>query len=167
MKSLSYKQLIYPIILTFMMTACASSTRTSPPDIDDIYWPYRGIDTSYSVSCGENDGLFDYDASTPLDIQEGERQHSFGVTITDLTYSSPTGGRVPATLVFPNGDGSFAGLLLQHGMGSGSHPGARKNNLPEAEIYARLGAVVLCQISKCFHQDKYPLQSPIIALLRA
>ena len=135
------------MILAFMITACSSSTRasirTSPPDIEDIYWPYQGIDTSFSVSCGENDDLFAYDSNIPLDIQEVDRHHSLGMTVTDLTYASPMGGRVPATLVIPDGDGPFSGMLIQHGMGSGSHPGARKGNLPEAEAYARLGAVVL------------------------
>ncbi len=152
MKQLNHKQLICTIILAFMMTACSSSTRTSAPDIDDIYWPYRGLDTSFSISCGQNDDLFAYDTNMPLDIQEDDSHHSLGLTVTDLTYASPMGGRVPATLVIPNGDGPFAGLLIQHGMGSGSHPGARKNNLPEAEIYARLGAVVLLIDA--------PLQSP-------
>jgi uncharacterized protein len=143
MKQLTLRLLMCAIILTFMVTACAPSTRTSPPKIDDIYWPYSDIDTSFSVSCGENDDLFSYDTSAPLDIQTGESGHASGMTVTDLTYTSPKGGRVPATLVIPDGDGPFAGLLLQHGMGAGSHPGARNNYLPEAEAYARLGAVVL------------------------
>jgi len=37
------------------------------------------------------------------------------VTLIDLTYASPMGGRVPATLVVPDGAGPFAGMLYQHG----------------------------------------------------
>lgn len=143
MKHISLYLLLSAMVLVLLMTACASSTRTSPPKIDDIFWPYQGIDTSFSISCGDNDELFAYDTKALLDIQEGESQHSLGMTITDLTYASPMGGRVPATLVIPDGDGLFAGMIVQHGMGSGSHPGARKFNLSEAEAYARLGAVVL------------------------
>jgi hypothetical protein len=162
MKQLCYKKLICTIMLALQMTACASSTRastrTSPPDIDDIYWPYRGIDTSFSIPCGANDDLFTYDSNVPLDIQGGESHHPLGVTVNDLTYASPMGGRVPATLVIPDGDGPFAGLLLQHGMGAGSHPGARKFHLPEAEIYARLGAVVLL-IDAPFNRPEHGIYS--------
>jgi len=60
------------------------------------------------------------------------------VTVIDLTYASPMGGRVPATLVIPDGAGPFAGMLYQHGM-----PSTRQPMIPAAVNYARMGAVVL------------------------
>jgi dienelactone hydrolase len=60
------------------------------------------------------------------------------MTLIDLTYASPEGGRVPATLVVPDGTGPFAGMLYQHGM-----PSTRQPLIPAAGTYARMGAVVL------------------------
>ena len=58
-------------------------------------------------------GLFAYDATAPLDIQEEKRWHEDGVTITDFNYASPRGGRVPATLFVPDGPGPFAGMDIE------------------------------------------------------
>lgn len=143
MKQFSLPLVMCGTVIALLATACSSTTRTSLPEVDDIYWPYAGIDATFTVSCEENRDLFAYDPNAPLDIHEGDSYRSMGVTVTDLTYASPMGGRVPATLVIPDGAGPFAGLLVQHGMGSASHPDARKTNLSEAEVYARMGALVI------------------------
>lgn len=82
--------------------------------------------------------LFDYDTSAPLDVEIGSTNKEGAITIQELTYASPKGGRVPATLVIPEGLAPFAGILLMHGA-----PGTRAATLPEARDLARLGAVVL------------------------
>jgi dienelactone hydrolase len=82
--------------------------------------------------------VFAYDPGAPLDIREVSSRRDDGVTLIDLTYASPMGGRVPATLVVPDGGGPFAGMLYQHGM-----PSTREPLIPAAEDYARMGAVVL------------------------
>src|SRR5271157_793930 len=83
--------------------------------------------------------LLDYDQSKPIDIQEVKTYNrEGGVTVIDLTYASPRQGRVTAFLVLPAGKGPFAAILFGHW-----GPGNRTEFLPEAELYARAGAVSL------------------------
>lgn len=82
--------------------------------------------------------LFDYDAKAPLDIQVVSTEKRGALTVQEITYASPKGGRVPATLMVPDGPGPFAGILLMHGM-----PGTRAVTHPEAETLAKRGAVTL------------------------
>lgn len=39
---------------------------------------------------------FDYDQKAPLDVQEAGVEQRGDVTIHDISYASPKGGRVPA-----------------------------------------------------------------------
>lgn len=82
--------------------------------------------------------LFDYDAGAPLDLRITSTRREGALTIRNLTYASPKGGRVPATLIVPDGRGPFAGVLLMHGA-----PGTREVTLNEARELARRGAVTL------------------------
>jgi len=82
--------------------------------------------------------LFEYDAGAPLDVKVDSTEKKEGLTIQNLTYASPKGGRVPATLIVPDGAGPFAGILLMHGA-----PGSREVTLPEAMTLAKRGAVTL------------------------
>lgn len=82
--------------------------------------------------------VFDYDRSLPLDLKEASSRAEAGVTIRDVSYASPKGGRVPAYVVVPDGKGPFAGIVLLHGA-----PGSRETTLPRAVAYARTGAVVI------------------------
>jgi hypothetical protein len=117
--------------------SCVSG-QVAAPEVVDTWSPPPEAEGIASLSCDEIGGLFAYDPQAPLDIQEVSRRREEGVTIIDLTYVSPMGGRVPATLVVPDGDGPFAGMLYQHGM-----PSTRQPLIPAAVIYARMGAVVL------------------------
>ena len=139
LKKICSPQLILVLFImgTISLTGCSSST-VPPPEIVDTWKPPDGSDTVAPVSCEEIGSLFAYDAQAPLDIQEAGSKQEEGVTITDLTYASPMGGRVPATLVVPDGTGPFAGILYQHGM-----PSTRQPLIPGAVFYARLGAVVI------------------------
>lgn len=86
---------------------------------------------------------FDYDAKAPLDVREVGRTNKDGVTVIDLTYSSPRGGRVPAYLVVPSGRGPFAAVLFGHWMMAGSPMANRREFLEEAVVMARAGAISL------------------------
>lgn len=82
--------------------------------------------------------LFDYDAREPLDIHDKIIEKFNGGALHDLTYTSPKGGPVEAYLVVPDGKGPFAAVLFGH-WGNGT----RAEFIPEAELYARAGAVSL------------------------
>ena len=82
--------------------------------------------------------LFDYNGRAPLDIRDEVSTFRNGVTWTDFTYASPKGGRVPATLLVPDGPGPFAGVVLMHGM-----PSRRQDVVNTGERFARAGAVVI------------------------
>lgn len=80
----------------------------------------------------------DYDAKAPLDVKTVRAQQRGDVTVTELTYASPKGGRVPAYLVAPPGPGPFAGLVFLHWT-----QGSKNEFLDEALTLARAGVVSL------------------------
>src|SRR2546423_10198649 len=86
---------------------------------------------------------FDYDRNALLNIREEHKEERDGATIIELSYDSPRGGRVPATLVLPPGKGPFAGILFGHWMMPRSPVANRKEFLEEALLLARSGAVSL------------------------
>lgn len=86
---------------------------------------------------------FDYDRGAALDVREAGREKRGRVTVIDLSYASPRGGRVPAYLVVPAGRGPFAAVLFGHWMMDGSPLKNRREFLEEAVVLARAGAVSL------------------------
>jgi dienelactone hydrolase len=86
---------------------------------------------------------FDYDRNALLDIREEHKEERDGATVIELSYDSPRGGRVPATLVLPPGKGPFAGIVFGHWMMPRSPVRNRKEFLEEALLLARSGAVSL------------------------
>lgn len=86
---------------------------------------------------------FDYDRNALLDIREEQKAERDGATVIELSYASPRGGRVPATLVLPPGKGPFAGILFGHWMMPRSPFRNRKEFLEEALFLARSGTVSL------------------------
>src|SRR5689334_21375627 len=86
---------------------------------------------------------FDYDRNAPLNIRETKKEQRDGVNVIELSYDSPRGGQVPATLVVPDGKGPFAGILFGHWMMPRSSFRNRKEFLDEAVLLARSGAVSL------------------------
>ena len=86
---------------------------------------------------------FDYDQKAPLDIQEAGVERRGNVTIHDISYASPKGGRVPAYLVVPDGKGPFAAVIWGHWYQDGSPFLNRKEFLDEAVVLASSGVVSL------------------------
>jgi len=88
---------------------------------------------------------FEYDRKVAAaDVREvGRERREGGVTVIDLTYASPLGGRVPAYLVVPAGRGKFPAVLFGHWMMPGSPLMNRREFLEEAVVLARAGAVSL------------------------
>jgi poly(3-hydroxybutyrate) depolymerase len=114
------------------------SGEAAAPELVETWNPPPETTSITPLSCDEIGKVFAYDPGAPLDIQEVSQRREEGVTVIDLTYASPMGGRVPATLVVPDGAGPFAGMLYQHGM-----PKTRQQMIPAGVAYARMGAVVL------------------------
>lgn len=58
-----------------------------------------------------------YDASAPLDLVEEAPAEldADGISVQDVSWASPGGGRVSAWLVVPPGSGPFAGIVYLHG----------------------------------------------------
>ncbi|MFN7922396.1 MAG: hypothetical protein U0Q16_19995 [Bryobacteraceae bacterium] len=80
---------------------------------------------------------FQYDRSAPLDLQRKVLFERNGVRVLDITFASPGGGRVTGYLAEPIKSGpKRAGIVFGHW-----GPGDRTEFLPEAQLYARAGAV--------------------------
>jgi cephalosporin-C deacetylase-like acetyl esterase len=95
-----------------------------------------------ALGCGASqaaEGLFAYDASAPLDVREAASREGEGMRVIELSYRSPKGGRVPATLVLPSGEGRRPAVIFQHGAGDSG----RSDFLSEAEDLARAGLASL------------------------
>ena len=86
---------------------------------------------------------FKYDPHAPLDVQEVGVEHRAGVSIHDISYASPKGGRVPAYLVVPDGRGPFAGIVWGHWYWATSEFANRKEFLEEAVTLAPAGVISL------------------------
>jgi dienelactone hydrolase len=82
--------------------------------------------------------LFDYDAEEPLEIVDTGNGRHGEIAAYDFTYGSPKGGRVPATLLVPDGAGPYPGIVMMHGM-----PSDRGAMLAPGTLLAQLGAVVI------------------------
>lgn len=78
------------------------------------------------------------DALAPLDVLEHGRDVRDGLTIIDLSFASPRGGRVPAFLIIPDRPQPVPGLVFAHAGGLDRH-----SFLEEAGLFARGGAVCL------------------------
>jgi pimeloyl-ACP methyl ester carboxylesterase len=89
--------------------------------------------------------LLEYDASAPLDVQEAGTEQRGDVRVIDLSYASPLGGRVPAHLVLPAGEGKRPGVLFLH-----PGQGDRATFLEEAVELARDRGLVSLTISAPF-----------------
>src|SRR6266571_7838253 len=85
----------------------------------------------------------DYDRNAPLDIRAAGFQQQGGVTVHNISYASPKGGRVPAYLVVPSGKGPFAAVIWGHWYWENSEFRNRKEFLAEAIALGHAGVVSL------------------------
>jgi dienelactone hydrolase len=84
-----------------------------------------------------------YDHRAPVDVKEASVEKRGDVSVHDISYASPKGGRVPAYLVVPGGKGPFAAILWGHWYWSNSPMRNRKEFLDEAVLLAQSGVVSL------------------------
>jgi dienelactone hydrolase len=124
------------ILLSFSLGACRADVE--PPQPIGIAAPEVIQASLASVEAEDSMHLFDYDPDLPLDIIEVNRWQEDGQTWIDFTYASPMGGRVPARLVIPPGEGPFPAIMIQHGS-----LGHITSHEWTARIFTSLGAVVI------------------------
>ena len=80
--------------------------------------------------------VFAYDATKPLSIAIGRSETpANGVTVSEISYDSPKGGRVPGYVVIPSGKGQFPAIVYMH-WGQGN----KSEFLSEAIAMAQRGA---------------------------
>jgi dienelactone hydrolase len=93
--------------------------------------------------------MFDYDANTPLNIEEAEVEDRDGIAVHDITFASPIPDSDPvrAYLVVPPGDGPFAGVLFVHWLGESS--ASRVEFMDDALALAEQGTVSLLVDAAC------------------
>jgi dienelactone hydrolase len=84
---------------------------------------------------------FDYDRNAPFDLKELGVEKRGSVSVHNISYASPKGGRVPAYLVVPSGKGPFAAIIWGHWYMEGSAFRNRKEFLAEAIALAPAGVV--------------------------
>jgi dienelactone hydrolase len=97
-----------------------------------------GIAFAQVKPIGELRQMFGYEQTLPLDLKVGGVDDKNGISVQDISYASPKGGRVTAYLVVPPGKSKFAGVILMH-----ARPGSRNTFLNEAMSLAKAGAVSL------------------------
>ena len=116
---------------------------------------------------------WDYDKSAPLNLKETGIQKRDGVTVHDITYSSPVGERaasvgpnggvVTAYLVVPSGAGPFPAVIYGHWCMPGSEKKNRSEFLDEAIVLAHSGVISLLpdhvSVHPGFVEDSTPLNS--------
>lgn len=84
--------------------------------------------------------LFDYDSGAALDVELSEEAFltDDAFSAYSLTYASPMGGRVPATIMVPSTAGPHPAMLFMHGLGN-----SMVDEMSRAQKYARAGVVAL------------------------
>jgi dienelactone hydrolase len=115
------------------------------------------------------EGAFEYDRAAALDVQERGMTKRGDVAVHDISYASPKGGRVPAYLVVPQGNGPFAAVIWGHWYWDNSPARNRTEFLDEAVALAKSGVVSLLTdgpVARPGHvQDKNPLSDRQVAEL--
>jgi dienelactone hydrolase len=116
---------------------------------------------------------WDYDKNVPLNIQQAGIEERGGVTIYDISFSSPVsdrstsvgpnGGTVTAYLIVPPGQGRFPAVIFGHWC----MPGSEKKNRT-AIVLAHSGVISLLPdhviVHPGFVEDRTPLNEQQIAV---
>jgi cephalosporin-C deacetylase-like acetyl esterase len=148
---------LWLVLLFFMLSGCSQAISQPDASFEEIeeWQTYYGVELDSEKIFQENIHLFDYDQQLPLDIVEVGSWKEGDVTFTDITYASPKGGRVPATLIEPPGSGPFAGVIIQHGL-----PSNRQAEYKIGKLYADMGAVVIAidaPFARPENENRFPL----------
>ncbi len=107
-----------PLIVSSALAICASTAAQRPVTAD----------------AGK---VFAYDATKPLNLTMGKSETPApDVTVFEVSYDSPKGGRVPGYLVVPSGKGPFPAIVYMH-WGQGN----KGEFLSEAVEMAQRGAI--------------------------
>jgi cephalosporin-C deacetylase-like acetyl esterase len=105
---------------------------------------------------------YDYDRNAPLEARNlNLKEQSNGVKTYDFDYASLQGGRVPAYLVVPDGNGPFAAVVWGHWMKDGSPYKNRTEFLEEAQVLAKAGVVSLLIDTPMVRPDFKPDPNPL------
>jgi len=114
----------------------------------------------------EHPSAFDYDPGAPLNVSvHATSERGDGVSVVDLDFASPRGGRVPAYLVVPPGKGPFAAIVYGHWINPKNSPQTsnRSEFLEEAIALAPVGVVSLLtdapSVRHGFTEDPDPFSS--------
>lgn len=82
--------------------------------------------------------LFEYSADEPLELRVVESKENADFIREEITYASPMGGEVPATILRPRDAATPPGLVVMHGSG-----GTRADLRLQAIAYAELGVMAI------------------------
>jgi pimeloyl-ACP methyl ester carboxylesterase len=99
--------------------------------------------------------VFAYHEQAPLELVVCSEQVQDDVTLQDIAYASPAGGRVSAYLISPVSAPPRVGLIFGH-WGEGN----REEFVEEARILTRLGWVSLCLDAPYRRPQEYEPQLP-------
>ena len=125
------------LALVVVLLAACSAPAASPSPLPSAGDP---IGAPQPTPAADATALTSYDPTEPIDLQEAAAPTELadGVTVHDVSWASPTGGRATAWLVVPSGSGPFAAILYQHGSETD-----RNDFLDEAVAMAHGGAIGL------------------------
>ncbi len=128
------KSFLFLMLIMLLCTGCTSEA-LQPPEMPETSSPEVVESLLSEVDPEASLHLFDYDRNAPLEVLEESRTELKNGTLITLSYASPVGGRVPAQMILPHGQGPFPVIILQHG-GLG-----RKEDLTDlGKWFASLGA---------------------------
>jgi hypothetical protein len=99
--------LVYLGIMALILANCDAGSRIPLPISDatsstssadaPLGYIRSGDPDASNVLFEANRSIFEYDREASLDIREVSRRIEDGLTIVEITYASPKGGRVPPT----------------------------------------------------------------------
>src|SRR5579864_9358840 len=121
---------------------------------------------------------WEYDKSEPLNTKQAGIEKRDGVSIYDISFSSPVGdrgklvgpnaGAVTAYLIVPAGRGPFPAVIFGHWCMPGSEKKNRTEFLDEAVLLARSGVISLLpdhvSVHPGFVEDAAPLSEQQVAI---
>lgn len=166
-------RVVIAVGLVGMLVGCSSSLDDEPrsaneatpvpttPEFtpDELRNPYVSDDPAViGQRFAEGRALFEYVADTRIGAREEEpptQIADLGITRLEISYASPLGGRVPATMLIPEDSRPLPTVIFQHGL-----PGTRLDTLGVAEVFARAGVITM-SIDAPFARREDGQESPV------